>query len=118
MLKIKYTMVVNKYNNSIIETSPFFLFLIFILFIKNTNTLWFIKKFKTPIKTLMTSPFHYKVAKKNIYMGLKMITFVYQIKQIDVYSNLLLFKYYSDVFIPIETLWWIKKINLIFIKKC
>ena len=57
MLKINYIININKYNTKFLKITPQILIYIF-------NKIFFKKKIK--LKTLMMSPFHYKVAKKNI----------------------------------------------------
>lgn len=66
MLKINYIININKYNTKFLKITPQILIYIFnkIFFKKKIKLIFFKKKIK--LKTLMMSPFHYKVAKKNI----------------------------------------------------
>jgi len=66
MLNINYIININKYNTKFLKITPQILIYIFNkVFLKKKIKLIFFKK-KLKLKTLMMSPFHYKVAKKNI----------------------------------------------------
>lgn len=102
MLKLNYNFTLPKQNLKQTKFNFLIITLLWINLITTKKQLSQIKQTKT-LKTLMLSPFHYKVAKKNIVKELYKFTVSYDIK-IFYYKNnkLIIFyywKYYTTYFI-------------------
>lgn len=66
MLNISYYIDIKKTNSKFLQTNPILLFTIFKLVVDDKKINILCNKKKQTVKTLMMSPFHYKVAKRNI----------------------------------------------------